>query len=89
MNPESSPEIFVLLRHFYGVASTAAVMLACMDDAATAAEALGQQDVADTIRLAFVDDCLNSLDEVGKLTKLKDNLKKFMLERGFSIKGFR
>ena len=84
MNPESSPEIFVLLRHFYGVASTAAVMLACMDDAATAAEALGLHDVADTVRLAFVDDCLNSLDEVGKLTKLK----KFMLERGFPIKGF-
>ena len=41
MNPESLPEIFVLLRHFYGVASTAAVMMACMEDAATVAEALG------------------------------------------------
>ena len=54
----------------------------------TAAEALGLHDVAETIRLAFVDDCLNSLDEIEKLTKLKEDLKKFMLERGFPIKGF-
>ena len=39
MNPESLPEIFVLLRHFYGVARTAAVMMACMEDAAAVAEA--------------------------------------------------
>ena len=63
MNPNSPPEIFVLLQHFYGVSSTAAVMLACMDDAAAAATALGMDDVAETIKLAFVDDCLNSLDQ--------------------------
>ena len=88
MNPESTPEIFVLLRHFYGVTSTAAVMLACMEDAATVAEKLGLHDVAETIRLAFVDDCLNSLDELRKLEKLKKDLQNFMLERGFPIKGF-
>ena len=53
-----------------------------------ASEALGLHDVADTIRFAFVDDCLNSLDEEEKMIKLKNNLKKFMLERGFPIKGF-
>ena len=88
MNPNSAQRIFVLVRHFYGVASTAAIMLACMEDAATAATALGMPDVADTIRLAFVDDCLNSQDLEGDIEKLKSDLEQFMTARGFPIKGF-
>ena len=30
MDPDSRAKIFVLVRHFYGVASTAAIMLACI-----------------------------------------------------------
>jgi hypothetical protein len=41
MDPNSRAKIFVLVRHFYGVASTAAIMLACMEDAATVAMDLG------------------------------------------------
>ena len=88
MNPESEAKIFVLVRHFYGVASTAAIMLACMDDAATVARDLGMQDVADTIKLAFVDDCLNSLDLEEEIKTLKEKFNEFMISRGFPIKGF-
>ena len=63
-------------------------MLACMNDAAAAARELGMHDVADTIDLAFVDDCLNSLDMEEKLIKLKKDLNDFMLSKGFPIKGF-
>ena len=86
MNPDSPPEIFVLVRHFYGVASTAAIMMACIEDAAGAS--LGMDDVANTIKLAFVDDCLNSLDQAEDIEKLQLELAKFMSERGFPIKGF-
>ena len=48
-------------------------MLACMDDAAAAATALGMDDVAETIKLAFVDDCLNSLDQEKEIVKQKPN----------------
>ena len=72
MDPDSMPQIFVLVRHFYGIASTAAIMLACKEDAAAVALALGMLDVAATIKLAFVDDCLNSLDLLSALKKLKE-----------------
>ena len=88
MNPESIAEVFVLVRHFYGVASTAAIMQACMNDAAAVARKIGMHDVATTIELAFVDDCLNSLDEEKKLLKLKADLNEFMTSKGFPIKGF-
>ena len=88
MNPESAPQIFVVVRHFYGIASTAAIMLACMDDAAAVALSLGMPDVAATIKLAFVDDCLNSLDLLSKLKKLKEDLDDFMTSRVFSVKVY-
>jgi hypothetical protein len=88
MDPESRANKFILVRHFYGVASTAAIMLACMEDAATVALDLGMADVADTIKLAFVDDCLKSLDLEEEIKALKINLNKFMVSRGFPIKGF-
>ena len=88
MDPESEAQIFVLVRHIYGVASTAAIMLACMDDAAAVALALGMDDVATTIKLAFVDDCLNSLDLEEEIKALKTDLNNFMVSRGFPIKGF-
>ena len=88
MNPESAPQIFVLVRHFYGSASTAAIMLACMDDAAAVALSLGMPDVAATIKLAFVDDCLNSLDLLSELEKLKNDLDDFMTSQGFPVKGY-
>ena len=78
----------MLVRHFYGVASTAAIMMACMDNAAAVAASHGMDDVANTIKLAFVDDCLNSLDQEKEIKKLKLELAKFMTERGFPIKGF-
>ena len=88
MNPESTPQIFVLVRHFYGVASTAAIMLACMEDAAAVALSLGMPDVAATIKLAFVDDCLSSLDLLSDLEDLKKDLDQFMTSRGFPVKGY-
>ena len=88
MDPESEAQIFVLVRHFYGVASTAAIMLACMDDAAAVALALAMDDVATTIKLAFVDDCLNSLDLEEEIKALKTDLNNYMVSRGFPIKGF-
>ena len=81
-------KICVLVRHFYGVASTAAIMLACMEDAASVAMDLGMPDVADTIKLAFVDDLLNSLDLEEDIKALKHNLNHFMTSKGFPIKGF-
>ena len=88
MNPESVPQFFVLVRHFYGVASTAAIVLAGMDDAAAVALSLGMPDVAATIKLAFVDDCLNSLDLLSDLEELKKDLDEFMTSRGFPVKGY-
>ena len=88
MNPESAPQIFVLVRHFYRIASTAAIMLACMDDAAAVALSLGMPDVAATIKLAFVDDFLNSLDLLSELEKLKNDLDDFMTSQGFPVKGY-
>ena len=38
--------------------------------------------------MAFVDDCLNSLDLLSALEKLKEDLNNFMASRGFPIKGF-
>jgi hypothetical protein len=85
MDPESKAQIFVLVCHFYGVASSATIMLACMDDAAAVALALGMEDVATTIKLAFIDDCLNSLDLEEEIKALKTNLNKFMVSKGFPI----
>ena len=85
MDPDFMPQIFVLVCHFYGIASTAAIMLACMDDVAAVALALGMPDVAATIKLAFVDDCLNSLDLLTERKKLKEDLNNFMASRGFPI----
>ena len=74
MSSSADPEAFALVRHFYGIGSTAALMKAVMEDAATKATALGLHDVAHAIRKAFVDDVSTSLDDMKQLKKLKEDL---------------
>ena len=81
-------ETFALVRHFYGISSTAGLMKAVMQDDAQAADALGLHDVTDAIRAAFVDDVSTSLDDVWKLQQLKTDLMDFFHARSRPIKEF-
>ena len=74
----AEPEKFALVRHFYGISSTAGLIKAVMNDAAQAADALGLHDVADAIRAAFLDDVSTSLDD----------LRNFLHSRRLPIIGF-
>ena len=49
MNPEEKPQVFVLCRHFYGVASSPALLLVCMNNVALEADKLGMVNVGNTI----------------------------------------
>ena len=88
MSSSADPEAFALVSHLYGISSTAALMKAVMEDAATKATALGLHDVAFAIRKAFVDDVSTSLDDMEQLKKLKEQLGKFLLSHSLPVKGF-
>jgi hypothetical protein len=88
MSPSADPEVFALVRHFYGISSTAALMKAVMEDAAARETALGLHDVAFAIRKAFVDDVSKSLDDMEQLRILKKQLGSFLLSHSLPVKGF-
>jgi hypothetical protein len=88
MSPSADPEVFALVRHFYGISSTAALMKAVMEDVANKAEALGLDDVAFAIRKAFVDDVSTSLDDMEDVRTLKKQLGDFLLKHSLPVKGF-
>ena len=79
--------IFVLNCHFYGVASTAGLMKAVMQDAAEEADKMGLHEVAKAIRAAFVDDVNSSANTLGEVMELRDQLRAFMHNRGLPLKG--
>ena len=88
MNADSPAVVFILLRHFYGVSSTAAVLKAVMEDAGDNAENIGLPDVAAMIRAGFVDDLSFSGDKLEDIKKLKSDLKQYMDNKGLPLKGF-
>ena len=71
MSTSSEPELFALVKHFYSISSTAALMKAVMEDVASKAEAQGLHDVAFATRKAFVDDVSTSLDNMEDIRTLK------------------
>ena len=88
MNPNEKPQIYVLCRHFYGVASSAALLLVAMKDVANEADRQGLVNVGKTIRAGFVDDLSNSMDSNEEIHKLKENLQELLSSRGLPLKGF-
>jgi hypothetical protein len=88
MDPNEEPSTYVLVRHFYGVASAAALLKATMDNAAQVAEQQGLMDVAETIKSGYVDDLSNSLDTLEAIKQLQQDLKKFLTAKSLPLKGY-
>ena len=69
MNPRESPKVFSLVRHSYGIKSSAALLKEVMDHAATTALEENLSLVAEMIQNTFVDDLIGSYDSENEVEK--------------------
>ena len=73
MDPEEDPQHFVLLRHFYGVKSSAGLLKEVMKHAASATSKEKLSRVAELIRIAFADDLNGSIDSKKEIKERRDD----------------
>ena len=84
MNMEDEPTIYVFTHHFYEVRSSSGLLQATREDIAKVAKDSGEQDVAETILQAYVDDLSGSGDSEEEITKTKPEA--LLSSKGFNIK---